>query len=47
MMEPIVWVFIASLVVWGGIFFYLIAMELRLARLERATSPEQRRSERR
>ena len=37
MMEPIVWVFIASLVVWAGIFFYLIILERRLGRLEKAS----------
>lgn len=33
-MDPIYTVFIASLLVWGGLFAYLILMETRLRRLE-------------
>lgn len=33
-MNPIYWVLIASLVVWAGIFLYLLTMEGRLRRLE-------------
>jgi CcmD family protein len=33
-MHPLYWVLIASLLVWGGIFFYLFSMEGRVRRLE-------------
>lgn len=34
-MHPLYWVLIASLLVWGGLFFYLTVMEGRVRRLER------------
>lgn len=33
-MHPLYWVLIASLLVWGGIFFYLVVMDNRVRRLE-------------
>jgi CcmD family protein len=33
-MDPLYWVLIASLLVWGGIFFYLVYVENRVRRLE-------------
>ena len=33
-MHPLYWVLIASLLIWGGFFFYLAALENRVRRLE-------------
>jgi CcmD family protein len=42
-MDPLVWVLIAALVVWGGLFFYLIYTDNRVSRLERRLDTEERR----
>jgi len=42
-MDPLVWVLIAALVVWGGLFFYLIYTDNRVTRLERRLDTEERR----
>jgi hypothetical protein len=41
-MEPVYWVLAASLLVWGGLFFYLMGMEGRVRRLENRTRTEDR-----
>jgi hypothetical protein len=41
-MTPLVWVLAASLVVWGGFFCYLMAMENRVRRLEERSETEER-----
>jgi CcmD family protein len=42
-MDAIVWVLIASLIVWGGLFFYLVFTDNRISRLERRLDSEERR----
>jgi CcmD family protein len=41
-MAPIVWVLIASLIVWGGLFFYLVSTDNRISRMERRLDSEER-----
>lgn len=42
-MDPLVWVLGAALVVWGGLFFYLIYTDNRVTRLEKRLDTEERR----
>jgi len=42
-MDPLVWVLIASLVVWGGLFFYLVNTDNRIGRLEKRLDSEEQR----
>lgn len=39
-MSPLVWVLAASVMVWGGLFAYLAALEGRLRRLEQQAEEE-------
>lgn len=42
-MDPLVWVLAAALVVWGGLFFYLVYTDNRVSRLEKRLDTEERR----
>lgn len=42
-MDALVWVLIASLVVWGGLFFYLVHTDNRVSGLEKRLDAEERR----
>ena len=41
-MSPLYWVLIASFLVWGGLFFYLVSMESRVRKLENRVGLEER-----
>jgi CcmD family protein len=41
-MDPLFWVLGASLVVWGGIFFYLVNTDSKVSRLEKRLDQEGR-----
>lgn len=42
-MDPLVWVLIAALVVWAGLFFYLVYTDNRVSQLEKRLNGEERR----
>jgi CcmD family protein len=42
-MDPLAWVLIASLLVWGGLFCYLVYAEGRVSRLEKRLEREEQR----
>jgi len=41
-MDPLFAVFLSSLLVWGGLFFYLMWTESRVRRLEQRAHSEER-----
>jgi CcmD family protein len=41
-MDPLYWVLIASLLVWGGLFLYLVSVQTRVDRLEQRLNSEDR-----
>lgn len=42
-MSSVTWVFVASLIVWGGLYFYLVSVDRRLSKLERQDERDSRR----